>query len=129
MTSVVFADVEKLLVAWSRVTFPTIRACVELPATMPDLLIQFFRVAGIDPVPSLDKPTVDIDCYASTREAATALALQVRSAMRSVLIGYTSNGATVARVQGDGGPGWRPYANTNVRRVGFTDRITLHNHQ
>jgi hypothetical protein len=76
----------------------------------------------------LDEPTVDVECYAATREAANALALQVRAAMRTALIGYTANGATVARVRGNVGPGWRPYTNVNVRRVGFTDQITLHNH-
>lgn len=96
---------------------------------MPDQVIQFERVAGIDPVPSLDEPTVDVECYAATRQAATDLAKQVRVAMRTNLIGYTANGATVAKVKGNVGPGWRPYTNTNVRRVGFTDQITLHNHQ
>lgn len=123
-----YGDVELLLVGYFTAAFPSDRACVERPASWTGRLIQIERIAGVDPTPSLDKPTVDIECFAPTRQAATDFANQVRASLRFAAPGYTANGATIARVDTIVGPGWRPHDNVNVRRVGATYQITLHNH-
>jgi hypothetical protein len=123
-----YADAELLIVGYLTAAFPSDRACVELPASWTGRIIQVERIAGIDPLPSLDQPTVDIECLAPTRLAATEFANQVRRSLRFAAPGYTALGATIARVDTIVGPGWRPYANTNVRRIGATYQITLHNH-
>lgn len=122
------ADVEELLVAALAAQFPVARVCTELPATLPAQVIQVVRVAGLDTF-STDGATVDVECYTTDRLSATALAMQVRSWLRLSAAGYTALGATIAAVATVSGPGWRPYDNTNVRRVGATYLVTVHNHQ
>ena len=124
-----YADAELLLVTYLTAAFPSARVVTETPAAMPTQLIQVERIGGIDPQISLDQATIDVECFAATRAGATDLANKVRASLRFAAAGFTANGATISRVDTLIGPGWRPYANVNVRRVGATYQITLHNHQ
>jgi hypothetical protein len=124
-----YADVEAVLVAYLTAAFPAARVGTETPSAMPTQMIQVERIGGPDAVPSIDPATVDVECFAATRAGATDLANKVRASLRFAASGYTMLGATIARVDTIVGPGWRPYADTNARRVGATYQITLHNHQ
>lgn len=105
------------------------RIVTELPAGLEKFLplIQVERISGPDVVPSLDQPVMDVEVFAADRPSAKALADRVRVALRYGMNGFQYGGAVVASVDTVQGPGWRPYNNTQLRRVGATYRITLHN--
>lgn len=121
-------DVEALLVAWldGQLTGVTVR--VELDNSLPDELptVQVERVTGDDDGFRMDRALVDVNVYASTRLAATALAAQVRGLLLTRLRGSTTDTAVVGRVATIAAPGWRPYENTALRRVGATYEMFLH---
>ena len=123
------ADVELLLVTAAAAQFPSARVCTELPAVISGPVIQIERIGGPDLVPSIDDAVVDVECFDTTRAAANALAVQVRDWLRLTLPGYrdTTQHAAVVSVSTTQGLGWRPYENTNVRRVGATYTVTVHN--
>lgn len=124
-----FVDGETLVVFALQQQFPSARVVTELPARLEDVLpvFQVERIGGADLVPSLDNPLFDIECFAATRIQAKTYADQVRSFMRSGLVGASLMGAVVLNVLTSVGPNWRPYGNTNVFRVGATYQIALHN--
>lgn len=107
------------------------RIVTELPANFEKFLpmIQVERISGPDTVPSIDQPVIDVEAFAADRPSAKALADRVRVALRYGMCGFQYAGAVVASVDTVQGPGWRPYDNTVLRRVGATYRITLHNQQ
>lgn len=127
----VYADAERLLIRYLTGAFPTARVGVEmddqLASALPAIWVQ--RIGGGEQVLSLDTASVDVDCFAATRLAANDFAAQVRTALTRGAVGYFDPDHTVSiarlTVQNFGG---RPYANTNVRSVGMTADITLHNH-
>lgn len=123
------ADVEMLLVTAAAAEFPSARSCTELPARITGPTIQFERIGGRDTY-STDPAVVDVECFDLTREGANTLAAQARDWLRLRLPGYTdaAQAATVSGVETVQGIGWRPYADTNVRRVGATYAVTVHNH-
>lgn len=131
-----YADVEELLVGYLQGLYPTARVCTETPAQLPSgITIQVVRIAGVDR-DAVDDATVSVDVYAGgdnsqagNRITATQVANQIRAYLRLNAIGYTNGSATIAAVATISGPGWRPYDNTNVRRVGATYSVTVHNHQ
>lgn len=130
MATSTYADVELLLYGYLQAAFPSpIRVVTELPATVGDGVsyIRVERIGGGDTGRSLDTPSIDVDCFAPDRVSANALAGQVRTALRHAN-GYTALNATVADVAVHSF-GWRPYTNTNVRSVGMSVDLTLHNHQ
>jgi hypothetical protein len=119
-----YADVERLLVAYLGSTL-SVRAVTDLPSNLGDLLplVQVTRMGGADLQPTLDRPVVDIDCYATDRVGAYDLAQQVRDLLRLVLPGQLVDGVLVARVDTVGGPSWRPYDNTSLRRFGASYQL------
>lgn len=125
-----FADVEKLLIAWLPAVFPDAYPCAETPAdpefTQSLPIIEVTRIGGDDTVHGVDRATVDVECYGVDRNAASVLAANVRTALRKQLPGFTGAEGTVARVETISAPAWRPYDNTDVRRFGGTYRITVH---
>jgi len=127
----IHCDPEQLLIGF----FPTVLTVRALTDTPPDLanvitdvggVIQVFRIGGPTGAPGFDYPTVDIDCYGLNRPAAKALAYQAQAACEFQLCGYGNRYGTVQTVRTISGPSWRPYANTNVSRVGFTVRLAIH---
>ena len=122
-----YADVEELLVAYLQAQFPDYRICTELPASITKTTVQVARIAGTEST-VIDTPTVSIDVYAPDRLTANQAAANVRAAMNvRGLAGYTQGPATVALITTISAPGWRPYDDTNVRRVGATYAISIHN--
>lgn len=126
-----YADAELVMHDYLQGVFPTpVRVVTELPATLGTdgvTYIQVVRIGGGSTARSTDAPSLDVDVYAPNRVTANSFGGQVRTALRD-MAGYTAWNATVADVEVHSF-GWRPYANTNVRSVGMTVDITLHNHQ
>lgn len=121
-------DVEPALVAWLQTAFPLARVCTETPANLEDIaqVIQVTRIGGADRLQTLDDAVVDVDCFASTRDASRSLAYGVRHALRYDLPGTQVDGGQVKAVGTIAAPAWRPHTNTNVRRFGATYQITIH---
>jgi hypothetical protein len=126
---VAYPDVDALLVGWlpDHVTATTFTTDDVLPTNLAYALplVQVVTFAGADLVPTLDESLVDVDCYAAGRDAAKTLAEQVRTAIRTLLLG-TVDGVVVAKTRTSLRPARRPYDNTAIRRIGATYGITVH---
>ena len=123
-----YTDVEELLVAYLSAKFPSYRICTELPAQITQTTVQVVRIGGFDSA-AIDTATVSVDIYAADRGTANDASGIVRAALNNgALAGYTNGSATVATISTIGGPGWRPYDDTDVRRIGATYAISVHNH-
>lgn len=88
-------------------------------------VIQVGNIGGQDRF-NLNANTVDIDVYNPTRITARDLTYQVWSDLRFVLRGYTTTDQMVTRVDTINSPAWRPYDNTNLRRIGLTVQVIVH---
>jgi GGDEF domain-containing protein len=119
---------ELLVRGWLAGQFAPIRVVTELPANLADVVpvIQVTRFGGSDDVIVLDNANTDVDTYAATREAALALAEQVRTALRLHLTGVSTGGGVVTGVTTISAPRVVPYDNTSLRRVVASYRITIH---
>lgn len=128
MTFTPLASAESLVRNWLATQFPSpIRVVTELPADLgATQVIQVTRFGGSDDWITLDSANVDIDAFASTRDAARTLAEQVRTAVRLHLPGYAASGAAVQSVTTISAPRWVPHDNTNLRRFVASYRITIH---
>jgi hypothetical protein len=127
MTAVGSVDVEAELVAWLH-TKLTVRVLTDLPADLGSVLpvVQVQRVGGSDDGFRLDRALVDIDAYAATRQGASALMAQARSALLTELRGVTTDVAVFAAVRTIAAPAWRPYENPALRRFGATFEVFCH---
>lgn len=135
-----YTDVESLVITWLQARYPPAFCCSETPgpdemaASLP--VIRAWCIGGQDSQFTLDRSSVDIDCYAtadsqnpddSSRIAARTLAIDVWSTIRRYLPGYvTATGASVTRVATINQPSWRPYDNTDLRRVGMSLQVIVH---
>lgn len=130
MTTTMYADVEQLLIGWA----PTVVACRPLTETPDNLqvvlatqpVVRITRIGGPTSDPGIDQPTVDFDCFGLTRPSAKAFALQLWSLVDLQLSGYSNSHGVVLASRTLSGPSWRPWENTDVRRFGFTVRLTVH---
>lgn len=127
MADVGSVDIEVELVAWLGAEL-SVRVATELPATLADILpvLLVQRVGGDDDTFRLDRALVDVDAYAATRAEAAALAASARSRLVAALRGATTVNAVFGRVSTVQAPAWRPYENTNLRRIGATYEIFFH---
>lgn len=129
MAAVGTVDVELLLIQWLQAQLGSaVLVRDELDNNLADELptVQVERIpAGGDDGFRLEQALVDINVYAATRAAATALALQVRGLL-TTLPGTTTGGGVVTRVSKIAGPAVQPYENTALRRVGTTYEIYSH---
>lgn len=89
-------------------------------------LLTVARYGGADTNEVIDKPTVQIDAFASTADRAEQLAEEVRTALRIRLVKYTFGGAVVGRVATISGPQLVPWAQTNVWRASARYQLTVH---
>lgn len=126
----VYADVEQLLIGWVPTVIPC-RAVTETPANLLDVLattpvVRITRNGGGTSDPGFDAPLVEFDCFGLTRPTAKYFAYQLWSAVDLQLHGYTNPYGTVLAAQAISGPSWRPWVDTNLRRFGFTARLTVH---
>jgi hypothetical protein len=113
--------------------FGSARVSTDLPAGLQsETVIQVRRVGGPSPVLTVDAATVDWDVWAASEDAAEATAQDVRVWFLAELVGRTvstSHGsAVIARVRELSGPGRRPTADPDLRRVGGTVQVTTHSH-
>lgn len=126
-----YADVELLVTSWLANASST-RCVTELPAQITVPIIRVTRIGGPDVAPNLELAVVDIDCFAPPkngnpdRAGAAGLASKVRGLLRYQLVGRALNGASVARVDTVSGPSWRPWDNTDLRRMGAIYQLTIH---
>lgn len=132
MTALGFVDAEDVARQWISDTYTPVRTGLETPADLADLdaFIHVTRIGGPVVGVRTERATVDVDCYAPTRQAAKDIARQVQWGLEHLAAGarvtladgsagvITATGCTV-------GPSWRPYADTNVFRFGATYLITV----
>lgn len=106
----------------------TARVLTDLPADLAGALpvVQIERVGGDDDGIRLDRAFVDVDAYASTRQAASELLSQARSLILSSLRGTVTDAAVFTSVRTITAPARRPYENPSVRRFGATFEIFSH---
>ena len=122
-----YVDVEKALIGWLAVRFPTSRVCAELPADLPPLTIQVQRFSGGRPTVPFDIANIDVDCYAPDRVQVRELAEQVCHALMYALPRYVADGAIFLSADCFSAPSWAPYDNTSVRRMTAAYSIRTHN--
>jgi hypothetical protein len=134
-----FVAAESVLRTWLAGHFAGVRVVTELPAALETVLplIEVERIGGVSDAPApLDRPRMDIWCYAtgtaagvvpaiSARHAARDLAEQVRSALLYDLPGKSAAGGFVATVTEQQAPVWRPFDNTDVRRFQATYTLAI----
>jgi hypothetical protein len=127
MADVGSVDIEVELVAWLGAEL-SVRVVTELPATLADILpvLLVQRVGGDDDTFRLDRALIDVDAYATTRAEAAGLAGSARSRLVAALRGTTTANAVFGRASTVQAPAWRPYENTNLRRIGATYEIFFH---
>lgn len=136
--SYVFPSIEKLLAKWLPTYAPLadIHVTAELPHNFQDPdgpthmlpVIVVDRISGADlsGSPLLDRPVIDIDCYAGTRGQAQDMAEQVRHALRWTLPGSHFDGTVFTRTRTVVGPRLLPHANPAVRRYTANYELLLH---
>lgn len=120
-------DVDAEVIGWltPRYTGAVVAAELDndLLADLP--LIRVTRAAGDDDGVRLDRALVDVDVFAATRGAASALARNVRRDLLDNLRGTQTTQAVFGLVSTVAAPAWRPYDNTTLRRIGATYEIYL----
>lgn len=121
-----YLDVERLLVPWLAAHLD-VRVVTDIPADLARVLpvVQLARIGGTDSTPTLDVALMDVDCYTAGRAASFELAERVREALRFALPGQQLAAAYIPKVATALAPAWRPYDNTNVRRVGASYEVTV----
>lgn len=116
-----YLDIEKALVAWLA-DQTDVRCATDTPPNLAEKFVKVVRVGGTDDALSVDKPVVDIECFATTRGDASDLARKVQRLLRfrgetSVTGGWMRQASTVS------GPALRPQANPALWRFGATYQI------
>lgn len=133
MSPFAFADAEALLIQWLAEQLPRVRVVATLPEEVERRLpvLQVTRIGGAAQTqpwsaggPLHDRPSYDLDAYASTREQAADLARSVCTLVPEMR-GVATGGAVVTDVTPNVGPAWRPDYNPRVARFGATYDITL----
>lgn len=129
MAAVGETDVEVELIGWTQQRLGTgvvvrdeldNRLLEELPT------VQIEVAGGDDDGIRLDRPLVDVNVYAATRDEAFDLARAVRQAYLTELAGSQTANAVFGRITTISRPAARPYENTALRRVGATYQMHLH---
>jgi hypothetical protein len=111
---------------------PYLTASVSAPVTVdPETyftvpLLAIERVGGTFDGFRIDRPRVDVDAFAATREDAEALAWEACDAFHA-LEGTTQRGLVVTRVHAESAPRPMPYGtNRDLRRFVATYELTIH---
>jgi len=124
-------DLEGVLVAWARSNIPgVVRVVTETPGNLQDPtilpLVQIIDIGGFNIARGVDSATVDVEVFHTSRQAARLFANIVLDTMVNVLPAQTIGGLLVVSVTTMLRPSWRPYDDINVRRVGATYQLVLH---
>lgn len=114
-----------------------VRFLTDLP---PDLetqlpLVQITRFGGPKLGPNLDRPTLDIDCYAPNRTQAESLVtcisrlyfrgLRANRDGESCYMDYEGVRGVFSNIKEIQGVGWRTYENSKVERYGFAIQLLV----
>lgn len=128
-----YVDIETLLVTWlpTAVT-PAPRVGVATPADPANTygwvangFVKAQRIGGPGQL-GIDRPRVDVQCFAQGYGAAKLLAGKVREALEFRLPGHVGADGTVLGVVTDSGPGWAPYDDVNLSRFVATYTLITH---
>lgn len=135
MSAPTFPSIEVILVKWLKERLG-VHALTELPnnfqdangptALLPVIALERISGANLDGSPIIDRPIVDIDCYAGTRGQAQTIAEQVRRELCWTLPGQRVDGAVFSRTRTIVGPRLLPHANPAVRRYSANYELLLH---
>jgi hypothetical protein len=121
-----YADVEALLTSWLQGQLgAAARVVTETPANITQTLVQVIRIGGARRF-TFDHATVDIECFATTRQLARAMSDQVGLLLEQTLPGQRIGAGSVGAVICTSGPSWLPWDDTNVRRFGATYQVNVH---
>lgn len=131
-----FPSIEKILVAWLPTVIDDVEATAELPHDFqnedgPTYMLPVNvvdRVSGAELLgsPILDRPIVDIDTYASSRDQAQTIAEQVRHGINVLLRGSKFQNVVFSRTRTVVAPRQLPHANPAVWRYNATYELVLH---
>lgn len=135
-TAYVFPSIEQLLIRWLPAQVGGVHVLAELPhnfqdadgptALLPVIAIDRISGAELEASPIIDRPVIDVDCYAGTRGQAQALAERVRYALCWTLPGSRVESAVFTRARTIVGPRLLPHANPAVRRYAAHYELLLH---
>lgn len=93
---------------------------------LPVIAVDRTSGANLEGSPLMDRPIVDVDCYAANRGAAQTLAEQVRSVLMWQLPGSRVDQAVFSRTRTVVAPRLLPHANPAVRRYSANYELLLH---
>ncbi|MGI5247771.1 hypothetical protein [Dactylosporangium sp. CA-139066] len=89
-------------------------------------LLTVARFGGTDDTITIDRPTVQVDVFASTEDSAEQLGEDVRAALRTRLPRHVHGGAVVGRVETLSAPQLVPWSAASVYRTSARYRLTVH---
>lgn len=120
-------DLEAELIPWLHSKLGS-RVLTDLPADLDDVLpiVQVQRIGGSDDSFRLDRALVDVDTYASSRQAASQLLSATRALVLGQLPGAVTTAAVFTAARTISAPAWRPYENQTLRRFGATFELFFH---
>lgn len=133
-TQVTFPDVENDTVTYLTEAAPGVHSCIELPPAeefntlLP--VCQITRIGGPAGAGTwsdgylLDQPTIDVDVYAASRQAANDAVAEIRAALGSIK-GAKAGSTGFVGCHENTGPAYRPDSSQNVTRVGLTVDLTV----
>jgi len=123
-----YADIEELIGGWLSQACGC-RVLTDLPADLQQQvpLLQINRYGGADVAPGLDVALLDVDAFGPDRSTAVTYAERARRALRFDLPNTQIGYSVFTQVLTIEAPSYRPYDNTDLRRIGATYRLTIHN--
>lgn len=126
-----YVSAELVLIQWTAEAFTAARVTNEPPADLQEQLpvIVVSRYGGSDRELTIDRPWMDVDCYAATWAEADALSMAVLAAYRGDLPGALVTAddwrAVVASVTTITGPSRRPTTDSTIRRSGASYEVRI----
>ncbi len=128
-----YVDLEQLLADWLKVTLGYVNVVHEVPPNLVDLcrtnpVVVVDRFGGADSTITIDVARIDVDVFASSRDAAKLHGEAIRQAMRVRLPRTTLGGAThVLKVETVSAPTVVAYDSRNdIRRTAAGYQISTH---
>lgn len=103
MEAIEFADIEAVLIKQMPARCGNVRFCSEMPDDRDKPFVTVRRGGGARKNLVTDAPNVEFECWATTREAAYALAKKVRAQVHA-LQGTVLGGIAIYRVNEFAGP-------------------------
>lgn len=123
---VVLPDAEDIITAYLDAALPQVSVGTATPKNLAERLpfVQVRRIGGVADSVVIDRPRLDIDVWAATREQAQDTAQLVRAHLRVARYAQHT-GAVVGRVTEERGPAMLPDPDTRFERCSFTVQVVL----